>query len=392
MRIAELIESLDLPQTQVAEDAWVRARRRVRRRRGALAAAASSVAVSSVIAVLVVAPTDHAERPSSAPSPSTTEGVDRIPVQRLLTGGRWRLELTDLDYGRYSGDLGAAVPLSQDPVDRAALAMGDPEDEAGAFVLGEDGGWRRVDVPGLVAVRDGAGYTSPVVRPTALSPDATKLALPQPNALVVVDLPTATSRRSDVRGPGNAYAIWADETHVLVAQEQERHGTMVDLSDGSTDPSTYGPSTRFLGETTLTWSRAQNLRLYSYLVWGDGRRVRTPADNNAGYFPQPPLVKDDVVIGVGGVDRSGSGLTASTTGITAVDGSTGHVLAHLPLQGQAAGTALLFGWQDDRPIIGVPLPQEMGGLFVFAWDWRAGELDPIGHVGTWTSWGTGQVS
>jgi hypothetical protein len=388
MRIAEMVGSLDLPQTQIAEKAWEKARRRVRRRRGLLLAGAGGIAVASVIVATVVTPPDQAVRPL-APSPSTTADPDAPPdVQRLLSGGRWRTELTDLDYRRYAGDLLAAVPLSQDPVDRAALAMGDPGDEASAFVLGEDGTWRRVDVDGLVPVHDGAGYTSPVVRPTSLSPDATKLALPQPNALVVVDLTDGASRRYDVRGPGNTYALWADESHVLVAQEQEAHGTMVDLEDGSTAPSAYGPYTRFLGDTTLTWTGPSGTTLDNYLEWGDGRRVPTSTDNGAGYFPQPPLVKDDVVIGVGVVYGASGG---HTSGITAVGGSTGHVLAHLPLQAQAAGTALLLGWDDDRPVIGVPLPHEMTGLFVFAWDWRAGELDPIGHVGTWTSWGTGEV-
>jgi hypothetical protein len=395
MRITELVESLDLPQTQVAEGAWEDARRRVRRRRGALAAGAAGVAVASVVAVTAVTPPGRIDNPvdgpSLAPSPSATDDSDAPVVQQLLTGARWRAELADLDYGRYAGNLDEAVPLSQDPVGRAALAMGDPGDEAGAFVLGEDGTWRRVDVAGLVPVQDEAGYTSPIVRPTSLSPDATKLALPQPNALVVVNLGDGTSRRYDVPGPANTYAIWADETHVLVAKEQESHGTMVDLTDGSTTPSTYGPSTRFLGDTTLTWTRHRDLALDSYLQWGDGRRVRTSADNGAGFFPQPPLVKDNIVIGVGGAYHDEGELPASTAGITAVDGSTGRILAYLPLQDQGAGRALLFGWDGDRPIIGVPLPQEMDGLFVFAWDWRAGQLDPIGHVGTWTSWGTGIV-
>lgn len=390
MRIAELIESLDLPPTQVAERAWEDARRRVRRRRAALAAGTVGVAVISVIAITAVTPPDHIDQPSPAPSPPATDGFEAPVVQELLTGGRWRAELADLDYGRYSGNLNAAAPLSHNPVDQAALAMGDPRDEAAAFVLGEDGTWRRVDVTGLVPVQDGAGYTSPIVRPTSLSPDATQLALPQPNALVVVDLGDGTSRRYDVPGPANTYAIWADETHVLVAQEQESQGTMVDLNDGSTTPSRYGPSTRFLGDTTLTWTSHPDLGLDSYLQWGDGRRVRTSADNDAGFFPQPPLVKDNIVIGVGGVHPDEGHLP--TTGITAVDGSTGQVVAHLPLPSNGATEALLLGWDDDQPIIGVPLPQEMGGLFVFAWDWRAGQLNPIGHVGTWTSWGTGTVA
>jgi hypothetical protein len=395
MKFAELVESLDLPQTQVAERAWEDGRRRVRRRRGAIAAGASTLAVACILGVIGLTRPDHATTPTPMPHPPMRSVEPRTAplVQDLLTHGRWRAELGDMDYRRFSGNLDRAVPLSQDPVDRAALAMADPDDEAGAFVLGEDGRWRRVDVPGLVAVHHSGSYTSPALRPTALSPDATRLALPQPNALVVVDLTTATHHRYEVPGPGNTYAIWVDASHVLVVQGGAQHGTMVDLRDGSRSPSPYGPSTRFFENDNLTWGRGDELLLHSVLKWGDGRSVRTEATNSAGFFPQPPLVRNDVVVGDGGVyyDRNND-LPVNTLGITVVDGSNGKVLAYLPLEGQNAYAALLLGWDGDRPVIGVPIPEESGGLFVFAWDWEAGALDPIGHVtGMWTSWGTGQV-
>jgi hypothetical protein len=393
MRIAELVDSLDLPRTEVAERAWEQGRRRVRRRRGALAAGAAAVAVACIAGVIVVSGPDHATTPSPAPSPSRTDEPRTASlVQPLLTHGRLQQELVNMDFQRFGGHLDQAVPLSSDPVRRAAIAMGYYADDATALVLGEDGEWRRVDVPGLVPVHDQSGYTSPIVRPTSLSPDATELALPQPNGLVVVDLTDGTSRRYDVPGPGNTYAVWADASHVLVAQEQDVHGTMVDLDDGSLARSTYGPSTRFLGDTTLTWGWDRQ-PLYSSLHWGDGRNVRTRADNSGGLFPQPPLVNGDVVIGLGGVAASQDPQLNLTTGFEVVDGSTGKLLAYLPLPGRVKGTtALLLGWDGDRPIIGAPLPPQMGFVFVFAWDWRRGVVEPIGVVGPWTSWGTGDVT
>ncbi len=245
---------------------------------------------------------------------------------------------------------------------------------------------------GLVPVHDEDGYTSPVVRPTSLSPDATQLALPQPDALVVVDLTDGTSRRYDVPGSANTYALWADESHILVAEERAAHGTLVDLADGSLEASTYGPSTRFLGDATLTWSREHGPLLHSILQWGDGRTVRTAANNAGGFFPQPPLVRDDVVVGVEGVYSSGSELPFETVGIVAVDGLTGKLLAYLPLGHMKATSALLLGWDGDRPIVGVPLPGQPDALAAFAWDWRRGEVESAGVVGAWTSWGTGQVT
>jgi hypothetical protein len=271
VKIAELVESLDLPQTHVAERAWDDGQRRVRRRRGIVAAGGAAIAVAGVVAVTMGNGPDREPAPTPRPSPTRTTEPRTAPlVQDLLTHGHWRAELTDMDYQMFDGNLAHATPLSTDPMERAALAMADPDDEAGAFVLGEDGRWRRVDVPGLDAVHHSGSYTSPALRPTALSPQATHLALPQPNALVVVDLTTGTDRHYDVPGPGNTYAIWADASHVLVVQGGADHGTMVDLRDGSRSPSPYGPSTRFLRNDNLTWSIADELGLHSVLRWGDG--------------------------------------------------------------------------------------------------------------------------
>lgn len=391
MRIAELVESLDLPPTQVAERAWDDAHRRVRRRRGGVAAGAAAVAVAGAVGITVMSRSDHEASPSPSPPPTHSVAPSTAPlVQDLLTDGRWRAELADMDYARFSGNLDRAVPLSANPVGRAVLAMGDPDDESEALVLGEDGRWRRVVVPGLVpAIDDGTGDTEPVLRPTSLSPDATRLALPQPNGLVVVDLADGSSRRYDVPGPGNVFALWADDDHVLVAEETARNGTLVDLRDGSMGRSAYGPTTAFLGDTTLTWGTGFR---DTALHWEDERNVDTDANNMGGFFPQPPLVHDDVVVGVMGVVEDGGELPSSTWGVVAVDGSTGRVLAYLPVTHTKGTASLLFGWDGDKPIIGVPIPQEMSGLFVFAWDWRGGELNPIGHVGDWTSWGTGVVT
>jgi hypothetical protein len=72
------------------------------------------------------------------------------------------------------------------------------------------------------------------------------------------------------------------------------------------------------------------------------------------------------------------------SGFEIVDGLTGKLLAYLPTSQAKGDPSLLLGWRGEQPIIGVSLPQESSGLFVFAWDWRAGELDPIGQ------WATGR--
>ncbi len=45
-----------------------------------------------------------------------------------------------MDFQRFGGQLERAVPLSTHPVDRAAIAMADPQERGNpALVLGEDG-------------------------------------------------------------------------------------------------------------------------------------------------------------------------------------------------------------------------------------------------------------
>lgn len=104
-------------------------------------------------------------------------------------------------------------------------------------------------------------------------------------------------------------------------------------------------------------------------------------------------MRGDVVVGMGGVAFSPlrHPELANTNGFQVVDGTTGKLLAFLPISYNASLTALLLGWDGDRPIVGVPLPGQPGALAAFAWDWREGEVASVGVVGDWTSWGTGVV-
>jgi hypothetical protein len=388
MNFTDLLDRLELPPTQVAETAWDEAHHRLVRRRGLTAGGAAALAVACVVGVMLVAGPDHDAAPSPAPAPTHSIEPRTSPVvQRLVTGGAWRALVAD--FPRLP-DLRSLPPLVSDPVEHASLVMADPRDVTLPLVLGEeDGLWRQVARPRLVPVHDNEGYQSPVVRPTALSPDATRLALPQPDALVVVDLTDGSFRRYHVPGSANTYAIWADDSHVLVAEETSHHGTLVDLRDGSLKRSAYGPSTAFLGNTTLTWQR----RFFqSKLQWGDGRIVPTDANHAGGFFPQPPLARDGVVVGVMCVCSSDLGLPISTWGIVAVDGSSGKVLAYLPVTHGKGTKSLLFGWDGDRPIIGLSIPGASRGLYAVAWDWRQGRLVPLGHIPSdWVSWGSGRL-
>lgn len=394
MNLSDVLAQLELPETRVADTAWDDARRRVVRRRGAASGGVAALAVVATVAVIVGVGSGRDAVPAPAPAPSspsptrTVESRDVPVVQWLWLRGHWRSATAHLDFGRIPGS-SAPPTLSSDPVGRAALAINDPGLKSRVLVLGEDGAWRLVDVPGLVPAGNNELYPRPILRPTSLSPDATRLALPQPNALVDVDLTQGTSRRYDVPGPANLYPVWIDRTHVLLTPEGARHGTIVDLTHGTRTPSPYGDTTAFAEGTTVTWDAGGPT--YSTLVWGDGRRTRTLGDNGGGFFPQPPLVRNGVVVGVGGIYSDDQAPSFGTIGINVVDGSTGRVLAYLPLTHGKGTDAALLGWAGDRPLIGIPHPGVVN-LDVFAWDWRHGSLDPVASVGARdVSWGTGRL-
>jgi hypothetical protein len=259
-----------------------------------------------------------------------------------------------------------------------------------AAVLGVSD-WRHLDVDGLVPVGVDEVFTTPVVRATGLDDGATRLAIPQPGGLVVVDLTSGDAERYDVPG-SPSYVSWLDDSHVLVADGRAPTGTMVDLADDSTERSPYGPSTRVLADgSALTWDGRRPPE------WSDGRIVTTPADNAAGYYPQPPLVRDEVVIGQhqrNSVRNPPPGKPPSAlsdgNGLVAVDVDTGAPGAFLPLGDDIAATSLL-GWAGDLPVVGlVGLEDDVLQIRVATWDFMSGELYPLAVLpSSWVAWGVG---
>ena len=76
--------------------------------------------------------------------------------------------------------------------------MADPHDEANAYVLGDDGDWRHLDVDGLVPAGVDNVFTTPVVGDGLTT--ARPATIAQPGGLVVVDLTNGEAERYDVPG------------------------------------------------------------------------------------------------------------------------------------------------------------------------------------------------
>ena len=315
MNLRELIEDVDVPDTRVAEGTWERARGRVRRRRLVTTGAAGLAVATVAVAVSLMPGGQRADGPTRLDSPTPTAG----PAEMVVTVPDW---------GR-SSSTGAlptadADPLSENPVDRASLVMADPDDDAGAFVLGDDGDWRRLDVQGLQPVRNGI-HIRALVRSTSLDETATRLAIPQPDGLFVVDLTTGDAERYDVPGQ-HTYAIWHDASHVLVAGEPGATGTLVDLDTAGIEPlgvrAVDPRAARRIGADLGRWdSRCAGTTVRS------SRRPTTPAasSRNRHWCPVKATWWSACTAWVGPSSEPDSTLVTHN-GVVAVDGDDGAVL------------------------------------------------------------------
>jgi hypothetical protein len=372
MKLAQLRE-LPLPPTTVAETAWDRAGRRRRRR------AAAGVVVSALLVATAAVGVDavRGDGQSPVPAPAPTPAPSPLPTQKEPL-------VTDLpDYRALADSVPTTSPhdvteLSEDPVDRAVAAVvptyGGPESQTTVDVLGDDGRWRHVDVPGLEPTRDQGGYTGNVLVPTGLSTDGTRLALPQPERVVVVDLTTGEFLSFDVPGLNSA-VVWQDTEHLLVTEEGRGDGQILDLGDGSVTGSSLTASTGFARDGSwVTWGRSRTL------LSSDGTRVLADVANYGGLQLTSPLVDGEVAVGLGGLDLSeGTTTYVGVAGVPVVDRHTGDLRSFLYTEGPDTGfvSTYLLALDGDIVTLAVGFAPDYSDLLVVRWSWLTGELTPV---------------
>jgi hypothetical protein len=394
MNLKELADSIELPPTRVADTAWPLARRRLRRRR----AIGAGAVVFTTGAVLVLgqhlglgdsaAPPGPTSPATHGPTPTPTASdvpqvTEKITDRRLTRHDYYALAhgpLIDMSPGK-------ATPLSEAPLPYAALAISNPDQRTLVEVLGPAGEIRIVDVPDLVPVRDSGGYKSGILRTTSLSPDATRLALPQPRDLVVVDLTTGDYRR--IPTPGlNYYADWADDDHVYVAAEDGADASLVDVGQQTVQPTNLLPGTAFLSDDTLTWGAESVLDL------GRGADIPTAAGNDGGFFTPTPLVGEDLVIGVHAVTSytpGSGGASLDTGGVLAVDRHDGQAIGFLATTRGAATDAQAIGWYQGLPVISfLPEEESVPMRWLITWDPATRRIEPLATLyASEVAWGRG---
>lgn len=388
-----------VPAPDLAAVVWARARR-VRRRRqiGALVLGAAAVATTVFLVPRVDDRTGAAHRvpgpspsisdqtpsPTSAGPPETPglpPGVDPSIVQEAWKPSKFNslAWLPSLLPHTLDPTAQGSTPLSTDPVNRAVAAVQEPDPGAHVYVLGDDGRWRVLDIVALVDARDAGGNGGPAMRPGALSPDGTRLAIPQPQSLVVVDLTAATYRRYHVPG-FNETATWtADGTHVLLGTEERWDGVLVDLADGSTTEVPYHPlDSAFAPDDTAVelWQRPNDLPPYRLKRYGpSGLLESMPLDVDAanGFYQTIISAKSGAIAMVREVDGwSGSRGPEEWGGALVLGLHSGEPLAELPVHdaGVLFDTTPL-GWLDSDTLV-VRLKND-----VVAWDYKTGDLERV---------------
>jgi hypothetical protein len=348
--------------------------------------------------VLVAALLGACSAPEEAP-PRTTSHAPEVAVDRIaITRPDWAA----LDVDDVAPPTRDAVPLSEDPVRRAALAVTDLQGDRSIYVLGRDGRWRRVDRPHLRYEFEAPGQVWPVLSPASIDASATRLAVPQDDSLVVIDLTTGGFRRYHVPGLNDDVA-WEAPDQVYVGHDARLPGALVDLQTGQLTDSMHRRTTRVLPDgSALTWGggRGNDAYYFNVMRWDDGHRVHSPANNSLG---ARPLVLGDVAIGMHNPTHSQLNpdlvtgdaeldeLMRQVDGVVAVDNINGDVLGFLALSDEGYESTSLLGWLGEAPVLGlVDRSDPRRRSYVVSWDYETGELSPLATLPTWyVAWGVG---
>ena len=392
----------DIAAPDLAQVTAVRAQQVRRRRRAGAVALVAVASAAVVLGVRTGTMNGRADEDPAAPTPSPTSepsppretapppppaslGVSPELVQEPWTATRYAtLPWAEMGLPRTLDPTNAdASPLSSDPVDRAVAAVQlSSRDGAGVYVFGDDGRWRFIDGIDIAATHNAGGYGGPALRASSLSPDGTGLALPQPDALLVIDLTTASAESFDVAGLQQV-AVWTpDGSQVLVSSEEALGGTLVDLSSGElTHVPYHGLRTAFDPDGTALelWSQPTDLpphelRRYPARTSSDEpERLGLPVDAASGFYNVMPFAAGDALafateVNSWSIPRQDN----EWPGIAVIDAEAGTVEALLPWHDAGPGLAMTpLGWLDDESVL-IRFDDH-----VTLWDYRTGDLSRI---------------
>ena len=307
-------------------------------------------------------------------------------VQQWWTPDRLA-ELRWLDIGLPHSISGTPVglpALSSDPVRTALVAVeADGTNGTQIVVLGDDGRWRVVDQD-FVRARDAGGYSSPALWCASLSADGAALAVPQPEALTVVDLTTGAAKRYDVPGFNESVAWSPDNQKVLLTTEERPGGSLVGLDSGAVSHVPYGYTTSFAPDgaavqVARTGTFSDELRTYR----SDSEQpdaiegVQNLSGNVQG---QGPIVNANVLAGV--TAQGSTPVESINGGVLVIDRQTGDPVTLLAMQnwGYIYLTEAL-GWIDEQTmLLHIPALSPTASSHLIAWNYVTGELRRVSDL------------
>ncbi|GIG05309.1 hypothetical protein [Catellatospora coxensis] len=220
-----------LPATVEEEAAalWRRGRATTRRRL-LIAGAVGAVALGAAGIRALAAGREEGRQPLSAlpTGPAALDGVDEVPPVARQLALPVAL-VAKLPRELAPGDPARLPALSARPTPRALAVLDAAMGAAAAgplLVLGEDGGWRRVDKLPVEAAA--------LLSPGALAPDGARLAVVTADELWVVESAGGLARRHDV-APESPVVVWLGPRHLLVAVDK-----LLDVGSGALLPAPVG--------------------------------------------------------------------------------------------------------------------------------------------------------
>jgi hypothetical protein len=247
--LRELLElaSDDVPDLDLAPEAWEEARRRSRAVLRRTALVAGAVAAAGVVGFVV---RERTPSPGPPPNPSTTATVSadgRMPTAEV-DGVTVHLAPAPADEAllpRYPDAARLRIPRHLGPGDVAIRAelgrlggLGEPL-RAVYLVAAEEGGYHPVlyapDAPFQVEVTDvrinqWQGVQSPL-GPRSISDDRHRVVIPQPGRVLVIDATSGGVVTVEVPDPTLSLAGWARDRETVVARGRDS-GWLVDPGTG----------------------------------------------------------------------------------------------------------------------------------------------------------------
>lgn len=403
----------------MADRAWRTAVQQDRRQRFAIVAGAA--AAVAMVTVLIANPPsfDRTAPPASVPSSASASSTDTPATPSVPPPGKtpesfpdqlrriqqppWddvdpdelpilktKLPVT-LDPRNSS-----AAPLSSDPVETALAVVQLSGEVLDIRVLGDDRRWRKLDTPGLEPSFSDGSVVS-LIGGSPISPDGRRLALSQPDEVVVIDLTSGSSQQFDL--PANDVPPWVgratqwspDGTQIITGPAtysrtlRPMEGWLVDVSSGDVQRVPYDPwQAAFASDGTVVELRNWDCGLCQVWHYQDDRLTeRVTLD--VELYVVAPAVGDVTAVSRAVRGWSGSKGIEDQDGILVVDPESGEMLAELPMRKpHLAESAKLFGWLDAETLIFSVFSfaeQESPVLqrTLVAWNYKSGQLNRLTH-------------